>query len=142
MLLEIDSCSPQGASVSRPVSDKCAWYAGPARRDERAGTSARPSADRPVPRPRLLPEGCTKWLVGLPFHDSAGRLVWLYYVVDDSAGRDGAVCEALVRADSGREWEARGGVPVDADRVEVQRIRCDAIGRYSLVRCPDEVRRP
>ncbi|MFF9127906.1 hypothetical protein ACF09J_32395 [Streptomyces sp. NPDC014889] len=107
MLLEMDSCGPQGAYVSRPTSDNGDPFAGPALHDERTGT------DRPVPGPRLLPEGCTKWLVG----------------------RTGAVWTVLVRANSRREWEARGRVPVEAGQVEVHRIRCDAIGRYSLVRC-------
>ncbi|MFI9603473.1 hypothetical protein ACWEQ7_05450 [Streptomyces sp. NPDC004069] len=129
MLLETDSCSPQGAYVSRPTSDKGDPFGGPAPHDERTGT------DRPVPGPRLLPEGCTKWLVGLPFHDSASRLVWLYYVIEGASSRTGAVWTALVRANSRREWEARGRVPVEAGQVEVHRIRCDAIGRYSLVRC-------
>jgi hypothetical protein len=88
----------------------------------------------------LLAMGCPidghcKWLVGLSFHPSRSRLVRLYYVVDEALDPAHAVCTALRRAGGRRDREARGGVPVEAGQIEVQRILCDAIGRLRLVSC-------
>ncbi|MFJ8107688.1 hypothetical protein [Streptomyces sp. NPDC096132] len=79
-----------------------------------------------------------KWLVGLQFHTEKCRTVWLYYVVDEAFDTAQAVRAAIQRAGSEPERVALGwprtGVD-QADRVEVQRIHRDAIGRLSLNDC-------
>ncbi|MET8781109.1 hypothetical protein [Streptomyces sp. NPDC004589] len=84
---------------------------------------------RALRRPRLADHDT--WLVGLRFH-ADGRPLWLYYVVDGAVDTHQAVRTAARRAHGDHRRAARGGVQAAADRVEVQRIVCDAIGRCTL----------
>ncbi|MFJ6087909.1 hypothetical protein ACIQI8_41695 [Streptomyces sp. NPDC092369] len=75
------------------------------------------------------------WLVGLPFHSDGSRIVWLYYLVGEAPDSAGAVCEALLRANSGPERNARGQVPVEPDHAEIRRIRRHVLGDVVLEAC-------
>ncbi|MGW5664659.1 hypothetical protein ACWEWG_32055 [Streptomyces sp. NPDC003758] len=73
------------------------------------------------------------WLVGLQFITGDRRCVWLYYVMDGALRAAEAACEGMRRA--GGELlirSARSGVEFAGERIEVRRIRQDAIGRFDL----------
>ncbi|MED7826082.1 hypothetical protein [Streptomyces chiangmaiensis] len=76
-----------------------------------------------------------EWLVGLQIH-ADGRPVWLYYVIDEAADTTHAVRMAVRRANGDPDRVARGRVQAEAeaDRIEVQRIVRDPIGRRTLSR--------
>ncbi|MFC8349916.1 hypothetical protein [Streptomyces sp. NPDC057280] len=75
------------------------------------------------------------WLVGLPCRSDGSRIVWLYYVVGEAPDSAEALCAAVRRADSAKERAARGDVPVEPDRAEVQRIRQHVLGDFVLEAC-------
>ncbi|MFI0511037.1 hypothetical protein RKD19_008181 [Streptomyces canus] len=75
------------------------------------------------------------WLVGLPCRSDGSRIVWLYYVVGEAPDSAEALCAAVRLANSARERDARGQVPVELDRAEVQRIRQHILGDYVLEAC-------
>jgi hypothetical protein len=75
------------------------------------------------------------WLVGLPCRSDGSRIVWLYYVVGEAPDIAEAVRAAVCRANSASERDARGQVPVQPDRAEVQRIRRHILGDFVLEAC-------
>ncbi|WP_328935873.1 MULTISPECIES: hypothetical protein [unclassified Streptomyces] len=81
------------------------------------------------------PRDSLNWLVGLPFRSDGSRVVWLYYLVGDATDSVGAVYEAVLRANSGPERNARGEVPVEPDHAEVRRIRRHVLGDVVLEAC-------
>ncbi|MBW8699563.1 hypothetical protein MBT84_08165 [Streptomyces sp. MBT84] len=125
MLLQADRHFVQGASAVTVGAAGTAPEAGSS-----VGTGCVPADSARVLRgPRLT--GHDAWLVGLQCH-ADGRPLWLYYVVGEAVDTHQAVQLAVRRALGDPQRVARGGVRAAADRVEVQRIVCDAIGRRSL----------
>jgi hypothetical protein len=106
--------------------------------DSAPGYAGRKACD-PRPSVRSLPEQHVTWLIGVPFRPGGSRVTWMYYVVDEAVDGPHAVHAAMERANSAQERRARGGIPVTAERIEVQRIMRDAIGRTSLDGCPGRV---
>ncbi|WP_426570159.1 hypothetical protein [Streptomyces canus] len=106
--------------------------------DSAPGDAGRTAYD-PRPYVRSLHEQPVKWLIGVPFRPGGSRVTWMYYVVDEAVDGPHAVHAAMERANSAQERRARGGIPVTAEHIEVQRITRDAIGRTSLDGCPGRV---
>ncbi|GHA55101.1 hypothetical protein GCM10010345_69590 [Streptomyces canarius] len=100
---------------------------GPAHRADVSAATV--SADPPC-----TAERDAKWLVGLQFFTGDRRCVWLYYVMDGALQAAEAACEGVRRAGSElMDQSARSGIEFAGGRIELRRIRQDAIGRFVLV---------
>jgi hypothetical protein len=129
MLLEMDHPSLLETGGADLTAGERTLAAGSAPRESgRTACDARPSVRSVLTQP-------VKWLIGVPFRPSGSRVIWMYYVVDEAHDAPDAVHAAMERANSAQERRARGGMPVAAEHIEVQRILRDAIGRTSLDGC-------
>ncbi|MFG2357365.1 hypothetical protein [Streptomyces sp. NPDC048521] len=129
MLLEMDHPSLRETGGAGLTAGEGTLAAGSALRE-----SDRTACD-PQPSVRPLLTQPVKWLIGVPFRPGGSRVIWMYYVVDEARDVPDAVHTAMERANSAQERRARGGMPVAAEHIEVQRILRDAIGRTSLDGC-------
>ncbi|MGW2459485.1 hypothetical protein ACWEOA_12885 [Streptomyces sp. NPDC004457] len=129
MLLERDH-------PSIPEADCAGLAAGDGAPD--AGSALR-EADQSARGPRTSPDSVltqpVKWLIGVPFRAGGTRVIRMYYLVDEDLDVADAVHVAMERANSPQERRARGGVPVEAEHIEVRRILLDVLGRMSLDGC-------